>query len=143
MGTTFAPNQVIRGWTEAMQLMVEGDKWEMYIPHELAYGVSGSPPKIPGESALVFQMEIVSVNGAGRKRIMCNVETNDACNDAEKEYIGKMKRRTAEKLTTELARLGKMASENGQMSPDQKQWVATRIVLLNALVGVQEKKVDL
>lgn len=34
--TTFAPNQVIKGWTEAMQLMVEGDKWEMYIPSELA-----------------------------------------------------------------------------------------------------------
>jgi len=33
--TTFAPNQVIKGWTEAMQLMVEGDKWEMYIPMEL------------------------------------------------------------------------------------------------------------
>ena len=30
--TTFAPNQVIKGWTEAMQLMVEGDKWELYIP---------------------------------------------------------------------------------------------------------------
>ena len=30
--TTFAPNQVIKGWTEAMQLMVQGDKWEMYIP---------------------------------------------------------------------------------------------------------------
>jgi FKBP-type peptidyl-prolyl cis-trans isomerase FklB len=44
--TDFAPNQVIKGWTEAMQLMVEGDKWEMYIPSELGYGDSGSPPKI-------------------------------------------------------------------------------------------------
>ena len=35
--TTFAPNKVIKGWTEAMQLMVEGDKWEMTIPSELAY----------------------------------------------------------------------------------------------------------
>ena len=35
--TTFAPNQVIKGWTEAMQLMVQGDKWEMYIPYGLAY----------------------------------------------------------------------------------------------------------
>jgi FKBP-type peptidyl-prolyl cis-trans isomerase FklB len=36
--TTFAPNQVIKGWTEAMQLMKEGDKFELYIPSELAYG---------------------------------------------------------------------------------------------------------
>merc|ERR1711933_658142 len=36
--TGFAPNQVIKGWTEAMQQMVEGDMWEMYIPGENAYG---------------------------------------------------------------------------------------------------------
>jgi FKBP-type peptidyl-prolyl cis-trans isomerase len=36
--TTFAPNQVIKGWTEAMQLMKEGDKFELYIPSEMAYG---------------------------------------------------------------------------------------------------------
>jgi FKBP-type peptidyl-prolyl cis-trans isomerase FklB len=39
--TTFAPNQVISGWTEAMQLMVEGDKWELTIPSEMAYGERG------------------------------------------------------------------------------------------------------
>eukprot|EP00418_Pyrodinium_bahamense_P076056 CAMPEP_0179064754 /NCGR_PEP_ID=MMETSP0796-20121207/28107_1 /TAXON_ID=73915 /ORGANISM="Pyrodinium bahamense, Strain pbaha01" /LENGTH=330 /DNA_ID=CAMNT_0020761703 /DNA_START=56 /DNA_END=1048 /DNA_ORIENTATION=- len=61
--TTFAPNQVIKGWTEAMQLMVEGDKWEMYIPMELAYGPSGKPPKIPPKATLVFIMEIVKIKG--------------------------------------------------------------------------------
>merc|ERR1712187_962042 len=61
--TAFAPNQVIKGWTEAMQLMVQGDKWEMYIPYELAYGERGSPPKIPGCACLIFIMEIVKING--------------------------------------------------------------------------------
>ena len=42
---------------------VEGDKWEMYIPSELGYGDSGSPPKIPGGAPLVFQMEILNING--------------------------------------------------------------------------------
>merc|ERR1712187_1064705 len=41
--TEFAPRQVIRGWTEAMQLMVEGDQWELYIPANLAYGDQGVP----------------------------------------------------------------------------------------------------
>merc|ERR1712057_129939 len=59
--TTFAPNQVIKGWTEAMQLMVEGDKWEMYIPSELAYGDRGAGGKIPGGAALVFQMELLKI----------------------------------------------------------------------------------
>mmetsp|Transcript_126036 Transcript_126036/g.368274 ORF Transcript_126036/g.368274 Transcript_126036/m.368274 type:complete len:561 (+) Transcript_126036:56-1738(+) len=61
--STFAPDQVIRGWTIAMQLMVEGDKWEMYIPSELAYGDQGRPPKIPGGSVLVFTMELVKIKG--------------------------------------------------------------------------------
>merc|ERR1712048_567880 len=61
--TAFAPNQVIKGWTEAMQLMVQGDKWEMYIPYELAYGERGSPPKIPGCACLIFVMEIIKIKG--------------------------------------------------------------------------------
>ncbi len=51
----FKPKQVIKGWGEAVQLMVEGDLWEMYIPSELGYGEAGSPPKIKGGDALVFQ----------------------------------------------------------------------------------------
>ena len=47
--------------------MVEGDKWEMYIPSDLAYGDSGSPPKIPGGSVLKFIMEIVKINGPGKR----------------------------------------------------------------------------
>jgi FKBP-type peptidyl-prolyl cis-trans isomerase FklB len=61
--STFAPNQVIKGWTEAMQLMVEGDKWEMYIPHQLAYGERGSPPSIPPAALLIFVMELVKICG--------------------------------------------------------------------------------
>mmetsp|Transcript_18524 Transcript_18524/g.36344 ORF Transcript_18524/g.36344 Transcript_18524/m.36344 type:complete len:193 (-) Transcript_18524:116-694(-) len=57
--TTFAPNQVIKGWTEAMQLMKEGDMWELYIPSRLAYGNRGSPSgKIKAGASLVFQLEI-------------------------------------------------------------------------------------
>lgn len=58
--TKFAPNQVIRGWTEAMQLMVEGDLWELYIPAELGYGPRGAGP-IPGNATLIFKMEIMKV----------------------------------------------------------------------------------
>lgn len=47
-----------------MQLMVQGDKWEMYIPMELAYGPSGRPPKIPPAATLIFIMEIVKIKGA-------------------------------------------------------------------------------
>eukprot|EP00798_Chlamydomonas_sp_ICE-L_P009750 gene9750-7625_t len=60
---SFAPNQVIKGWTEAMQLMVEGDKWEMYIPSELAYGDQDRGAHIKAGDPLVFTMEILTIQG--------------------------------------------------------------------------------
>ena len=65
--TNFAPNQVIKGWTEAMQLMTEGEKWKLHIPYNLAYGERGSPPRIPGYSVLVFDIEIHEVLGGKGK----------------------------------------------------------------------------
>ena len=60
---TFAPNQVIKGWTEAMQLMKEGDKWELYIPSELAHGDRQRGQYITPGAVLVFELEIIEVQG--------------------------------------------------------------------------------
>ena len=63
MPTEMAPDQVIKGFTEAMQLMVEGDKWELYVPSELGYGGHGRPPKIGGGDCLVFTLELLKILG--------------------------------------------------------------------------------
>jgi FKBP-type peptidyl-prolyl cis-trans isomerase FklB len=60
---TFAPNQVIKGWTEAMQLMKEGAKWELYIPSELGYGDRGAGGSIPPGAVLIFTLELMEVLG--------------------------------------------------------------------------------
>ena len=57
--------QVIRGWTEAMQLMKEGDKWQLFVPSELAYGNSRRGQHITPGSVLIFEMEILEVGEAG------------------------------------------------------------------------------
>lgn len=58
--TTFACNQVIKGWTEALTMMPVGSKWEIYIPQELAYGDRESG-QIPPYSALIFTVELLSI----------------------------------------------------------------------------------
>merc|ERR1712054_275614 len=129
--TSFAPNQVIKGWTEAMQLMVEGDKWEMYIPSELGYGDSGSPPKIQGGDVLVFVMEIIKINGDKVDAIKCDPETKEGCNDKEVAYIDKMKTKFADNadgLKGELKRLEGMSS--AKVKPELQQWMVRRKKIL-------------
>jgi FKBP-type peptidyl-prolyl cis-trans isomerase len=59
---TFPVNGVIKGWTEALQLMPVGSKWQLFIPSELAYGKNGAPRGgIGPNSTLVFEVELVSI----------------------------------------------------------------------------------
>jgi len=58
--TTFPVTGVIKGWTEALQLMPTGSKWQLFIPSDLAYGEQGRP-SIPPNSTLIFEVELVSI----------------------------------------------------------------------------------
>ncbi len=57
----FPVNGVISGWTEALQLMKEGDKWQVYLPSKLAYGPQSPSPKIGPNSTLIFDVELLQV----------------------------------------------------------------------------------
>lgn len=57
---TFRPNQVIKGWREALQLMPEGSVYELYIPYDLGYGERGTQ-SIPPFSTLIFKVEVIKV----------------------------------------------------------------------------------
>ena len=58
---SFPVNGVIRGWTEALQLMKEGDKWELIIPPDLGYGSKGAGNIIPPDSTLIFEVELLEI----------------------------------------------------------------------------------
>eukprot|EP00573_Skeletonema_grethae_P000630 CAMPEP_0201685798 /NCGR_PEP_ID=MMETSP0578-20130828/484_1 /ASSEMBLY_ACC=CAM_ASM_000663 /TAXON_ID=267565 /ORGANISM="Skeletonema grethea, Strain CCMP 1804" /LENGTH=234 /DNA_ID=CAMNT_0048169769 /DNA_START=60 /DNA_END=764 /DNA_ORIENTATION=- len=132
--TTFAPNQVIKGWTEAMQMMVEGDKYELYIPSELAYGERGSPPKIPPNSALVFTIEMIEIKGGTTLALRCNPNTLEGCDDKMKAYITKAKSKFGDRdeLEEEIARLVKISSKGG-LKVELKDWMQTRLFILQQM----------
>lgn len=59
---SFPVNGVIQGWQEALPMMKEGDKWELFVPHGLAYGENGAGGAIPPFATLIFEVELISVN---------------------------------------------------------------------------------
>ena len=64
---SFKVNGVIRGWTEALQLMQEGAKWQLFIPSDLAYGERGAGRDIGPYSTLIFEVELISIEDQAAK----------------------------------------------------------------------------
>lgn len=104
---------------------------------DLAYGDRGSPPKIPGESALIFQMELIEIKGDSVPALTCSVDfssgspnASDDCNEKETKYIQKAadKFPNLAKVQTEIPRLKDMKKE--KMKKDLLDWLERRIHIL-------------
>ena len=134
---TFQPRQVIKGWTEAMQLMVEGDKWELVIPSELGYGDRGSGAHIKGGDALIFVMEMINIKGtkvADKFEVRCDVGSEKRCNEKELRYVESAKKKfgSDDDTSSEIERIKRISSKGSDKVID---WCNRRIRILNQLKG--------
>ncbi|MFY9909765.1 MAG: FKBP-type peptidyl-prolyl cis-trans isomerase [Candidatus Sulfotelmatobacter sp.] len=75
---TFPVSGVIKGWTEALQLMPVGSKWQLFIPPDLAYGDRGAGPDIGPDSTLIFDVELVSIKQPEKKGETPEAKPGDA-----------------------------------------------------------------
>jgi FKBP-type peptidyl-prolyl cis-trans isomerase FklB len=66
---SFQVNGVIKGWTEALQLMPVGSKWQLFVPSELGYGDRGSGPNIGPGATLIFEVELLSIQGKDKSEV--------------------------------------------------------------------------
>jgi hypothetical protein len=120
-----------------MQLMVEGDKWELYIPSDMAYGDRGSPPKIPGGAVLVFQMEILEIQGDDKvAALRCDAVAKEHtnCNEKEVLFLTKIADWDLAKKETEITRLVKVMGESSKLKAHLKEWIQRRLYMLRQLV---------
>mmetsp|Transcript_14786 Transcript_14786/g.33636 ORF Transcript_14786/g.33636 Transcript_14786/m.33636 type:complete len:242 (+) Transcript_14786:88-813(+) len=143
--TTFAPHQVIKAWTEAMQLMVEGDKWEMYIPSELGYGEKGAGEKIKPGDALVFRMEILKIKGEKKEADRCDFETLEGCTERQKKFIlkqrdSKDKQVLHDSLSDELK---KTLEAHPEGKDEPKNWLLDRVKILKKLIAKESRGSEL
>lgn len=126
----FKPGRMISGWTEALMLMVAGDKWELYIPSKLGYGQLGFVPggevyggednmngtKVKGGDGLVFRMELLEVRGRPFEKrrascCHCKVKTRDHCELEEIEMIEEYENRPIGEIQQAANRLDREMDE--------------------------------
>jgi FKBP-type peptidyl-prolyl cis-trans isomerase FklB len=87
---TFAVMGVVKGWSEALQLMKPGAKWQLFIPSTLAYGEAGRPPSIGPNAALIFEVELVSAkSSAAPAAVTSQPVTSDIIKVPSKEELEK------------------------------------------------------
>jgi len=90
---------------------------------------------------LIFQMEIIEIQGDKVDALKCNVSTLEECNEKETSYIEKMKAKEKDQIEKEYQRLTSMV--DGKMKPELQAWISRRMHILKQMADPEEKEEEL
>lgn len=138
---SFAPNQVIKAWTEAMQIMVEGDKWELVIPSELGYGEGGSGAKIKGGDVLIFHIEMIEITGGKVRAVKCNLHTREDCYVSELTLLDKWSKKSLDGLDAELKVL--KVQLGGALKKEARETIDEEAKMIKQIIKAKSKGLEL
>ena len=137
----FTPSQVIKGWGQTVVLMVEGDRFLVTVPAEMAY-TDVDHPKMVGDEVIIFDMKLVFIKGNKIPVVLCDIETLNECNDKQKDYLNVIKndsvKWTVAKLEKEYKRL-EFNTNKGKMAEDLLRWSQTRMILIRRVLNLKKK----
>ena len=127
------PEELMDGWKKALMNMVEGDRWEIYLPPHLAQQFGAD---ITGE-VFIFDMQLKEILGEKKSIYACSLNGNKSANDVsicsekEQSYIAKTKEWDLDKIVAELRRLQKVEQDSrSQVKGEQLEWFEQRINIL-------------
>mmetsp|Transcript_87064 Transcript_87064/g.244175 ORF Transcript_87064/g.244175 Transcript_87064/m.244175 type:complete len:245 (+) Transcript_87064:63-797(+) len=139
---SFTPSNVIAGWTEALQLMVEGDKFELYIPSELAYGDSPPNDKVEAGDVLIFRMELLSIKGKKKRVGVCNFKSRKNCGPNEIEMLDTLAKSPLEELEEEAKKL-RIMKEDESLDQDDREATKSDLLFLMKLMAKRRQGLEL
>jgi hypothetical protein len=122
----FAPNEVLPGMQEALQLMVEGDTWELYVSAELGVRDADRDDTVEGE-VIIYTVKLVEIEGDVIPA-MCKVDGFVRCSDKEIKYIERIREWDASKHASEYQRL--KGIQGSKVKKELKLWLDQRVNIL-------------
>jgi len=124
-----------------MQLMVEGDKWEMYIPSALGYGDGGSGEKIKGGDMLIFRMEILAIEGDKVRAAKCDFKSGENCDDDEIKIRDLWGKKSVEEVDAEIKSIKKQTEQ--PLKSGMREKLEAPLKVLKQIKKLRQKGVEL
>jgi len=140
---------VLKAMTEALQMMVEGDMWELYVPSELGYGDEGKHggfglPAVKGGEVLIIRTEMIRIDGDIFKKNIatdCDFKNAENCDKAELALLEKWGKKSVKELKAQIKTIKKKLDD--ALTPKVREEVLREVHALKAMKKMQSGKEEL